>query len=251
MTVPVKDRLPSPADAVADMRATARWTIAALAGVAALLLGGAPLTAVGKISHLGDAMLAYVGLVIALGGVGWAIWQTGEALMPRVATLADLDDPELADLRATMAKDPTAFYGPFQECQGDGAQGVGRHGRKDPNGATYHDGLRRAAARHGVVAAKLAVKAAAEEDPVRSRLLAQALEDARANAELAERLQRQLVEFVHAWKVRAAVRRARVHTLAAAAVIALGAVLFLSATHETAAAKSPTPSSSVSPSPRR
>jgi hypothetical protein len=149
-----------------------------------------------------------------------------------------------------MAKDPTAFYGPFRECENGGSQGVGRHGRKEPGAVTgtYHDGLRRAAARHRVVAGNLAVKAAAEDDPVRSRLLAQALEDARANAELAERLQRQLVEFVHAWKVRAAVRRARVHTLAAAAVIALGAVLFLSATHETAkppAVPSPTPSPSA------
>jgi hypothetical protein len=247
-----KDRLPSPADAVADMRSTARWTIAAAAAVAALLLGGAPLTAVGKIDHLGNALLAYLGLVIALGGVGWAIWQTGEALMPRVATLADLDDPELADLRATMAKDPVAFYGPFQECQEEWNHGGGRHGRKEPGAfhGPYHDGLRRAAARHGVVAANLAVKAAAEEDPARSRMLAQALEDARANAELAERLQRQLVEFVHAWKVRTAVRRARVHTLAAAAVIALGAVLFLSATHETATPTAPSSPASPTPSAR-
>jgi hypothetical protein len=174
---PAAERLSSPADAVADLRATARWTIAAAAGVGALLLGGAPLTAVGRIDHAGDAVLAYAGLLVAMAGVGWAIWQTGEALMPRITTPADLDDPEPADLRATLARDPDAFYGPFE------------HGR---------DGLRNAVAHHGRVAANLAVKAAGEQDPVRSRLLGQALADARANTELAERLRRQLVEFIHA-----------------------------------------------------
>jgi hypothetical protein len=192
------------------MRTTARWTIAAAGGVGALLLGGAPLTAAGKITHGSDAVLAFAGLLIALSGVAWAIWQTGEALMPRVATIADLGDPDLGDLRATMARDASAFYGPFG------------HSGED---------LRVAIAFHGTVAANLAVTAAAEADPVRSRLLAQALDDARANADLARCLQSRLVEFVHAWKVRTAVRRARRQTLAAAAVIALGAVLFLAATH--------------------
>ncbi|GAA4498622.1 hypothetical protein GCM10023191_044160 [Actinoallomurus oryzae] len=219
-------RVPGPADAVADMRTTARWTIAAAAGVGALLLGGAPLTAIGKISGAGEAVLAFAGLVVALGGVGWAIWQTGEALMPRIATLDDLDDPALADLRATIARDPSAFYGPFGTSGAD---------------------LRKAVAFHGTVAANLAVTAAAETDPVRVRLLDQALADARANTEAVRRLQDRLLEFVLAWKVRAAVRRARLHTLAAAAVIALGAVLFLGATHDADADRPahPAPSPSV------
>ena len=202
---------PTPSDAVADMRTTARWTVAAAAAVGALLLGGAPLTAIGKVSGPGEAVLAFAGLVVALGGVGWAIWQTGEALMPRIATLDDLDDADLADLRATIDRDPSAFYGPF--------------------GASRED-LRRAVAFHGTVAANLAARAAAETDPVRSRVLAQTLADARGNTEAARRLQDRLLEFTHAWKVRTAVRRARLHTLAAAAVIALGAVLFLAATHD-------------------
>jgi hypothetical protein len=203
------------------MRSTARWTVAAAAGVGALLLGGAPLTAIGKISGAGPAVLAYAGLVVALGGVGWAVWRTGEALMPRIATLADLDDPDLSDLRATMARDPSAFYGPF--------------------GAGPED-LRAAVTFHGTVAANLAVTAAAEADPVRSRVLAQALADARANADLARDLQGRLVEFALAWKVRNAVRRARLHTLAAAAVVALGAILFVSATHVKEPAKPAHPS---------
>jgi hypothetical protein len=218
-------RLHSPADAVADMRATARWTVAGAAAVGALLLGGAPLTAVGKISHAANAVLAFAGLVVALGGVAWAIWQTGEALMPRIATLADLDDPDLSDLRATMARDPSAFFGPFGQARDD---------------------LRAAVAFHGTVAANLAVTAAAEQDPVRSRLLTQALADARANADLARRLQDRLVELVHAWKVRTAVRRSRRHTLGAAAVVALGAVVFLSAAHGPGTARSTHPAPSPS-----
>jgi hypothetical protein len=202
---------PAPtSDAVADMRTTARWTIAAAAGVAAVLLGGAPLTAIGKVSGVGHLALAFAGLAVALAGVGWAIWQTGEALMPRVALLDDLDDPALADLRAIIARDPSAFYGAFGQSKDD---------------------LRAAIAFHGTVAANLAAAAATETDPVRSRLLAQALADARANIASACLLRDRLLEFVHAWKVRTAVRRARRHTLAAAAVIALGAVLFVGATH--------------------
>lgn len=209
---------PSPSDAVADMRATARWTIAAL------LLGGAPLTAAGKITHVGDAVLALAGLLVALGGVGWAVWQTGEALMPRIATIADLSDPDLSDLRAAMARDAPAFYGPF-----------GHSG----------DDVRAAIAFHSTVAANLAVTAAAEPDPVRSRLLALALDDARANADLARLPQGRLVRLAQAWKVRTAVRRARRRTLAAAAVIAVGVILFLAATHEPGTARPGSPSSSA------
>lgn len=58
-------------------------------------------------------------------------------------------------------------------------------------------------------------------------MLAQALADARANVDLARGRQSRLVEFALAWPVRNAVRRARLHTL-----VALGAILFVSATHE-------------------
>jgi hypothetical protein len=61
-------------------------------------------------------------------------------------------------------------------------------------------------------------------------VLAQALDDARANADLARLLQGRLVQLAQAWKVRTAVRRARRQTLAAAVVVAVGVVLFLVAT---------------------
>jgi len=123
-----------------------------------------------------------------------------------------------------MARDAPAFYGPF-----------GHSG----------DDVRAAIAFHSTIAANLAVTAAAEPDPVRSRLLALALDDARANADLARLLQGRLVRLAQAWKVRTAVRRARRQTLAAAAVIAVGVILFLAATHEHGNARPGSPSPSV------
>lgn len=197
--------------AVTDMRTTARWTIAAVAAVGALLLGGTPLAAVGKINHIGDAAAAFVGLTTALTGVGWAVWQTGEALIPRIAMFAQLDDPAMATLKDIIAQDPAAFYGPFGQSPQE---------------------LRAARLLHETTAANLAAARAREQDEARSRVLEQALSDEQANTDLARRLETNLLECIHAWQVLAAVRRARIHTIAAVVVVALGAVLFLSATSD-------------------
>lgn len=215
MTVPAQNATPesgttvAPGEAVADMRATAKWTIAAVAAVGALLLGGAPLTAVGKVNDTGDALAAFAGLALALVGVGWAIWQTGEVLTPRFTTVAELDRPAMSDLRGIIAQDKGAFYGPFGQSPGD---------------------LRAACRLHETTWANLAVARAKAEDEAEVRVLEQALDDARANAALARRLEGRLVDLVHAWEVRAALRRARVHTLVAMFLVAIGAVLFLTAT---------------------
>ncbi|MET9830203.1 hypothetical protein ABZ078_12975 [Streptomyces sp. NPDC006385] len=197
-------------DAVADLRATARWTVAAAAGVGALLLGAGPLAAVGKVDGWPDALTAFGGLTLAMLGVGWAIWQTGEALTPCLATLADLDAPGMAGLRAAVARNPSAFYGPYASL----------------------DDLCARHLTHERIASDLAVKLAREQDPARARVLEQGLADARANAEQARMLQQRLLALIHAWSVRNAVRRARLHTLAAFVVVAVGAVLFLTATSD-------------------
>lgn len=205
------DRISPITDAVADMRTTAKWTIAAVAASGTLLLGGAPLAAVGKINDLGDATAAFAGLTIALAGVGWAIWQTSEVLIPRIAILPQLAHPQLAALKDTIAQDPTAFYGPF-----------GHNPQQ----------LRAARVLHETTATNLSAALARETDQARSRVLEQALSDARANAELAQRLETRLLELIHAWQVHTKVQRARVHTIAAVAVVALGAVMFLTATND-------------------
>jgi hypothetical protein len=209
--VPVeRDRTSQVGDAVADLRTTARWTVAAAAAVGALLLGGAPLTSIGKVDGIGAAISACAGLFVALAGVGWVIWHTTEALMPRIATTTQLDDPDMTSLREAIAQEPDAFYGPF--------------------GTTPQE-LRAAALLYDTAAANLAAALAREPDQTKSRVLEQALSDARANADLAHRLESSLLDIVHAWKVRSAVRRARLHTFTAATVIAIGAVLFLIATN--------------------
>ena len=207
--LPDGDRSSHIRDAVADLRSTARWTIVAAGAVGALLLGGAPLTAIGEIDNIRDAILAYAGLIIALAGVSWAIWQTSEALLPRIATFAQLADPDMASLRAALALEPTAFYGPFGTSPGQ---------------------LQDAAVMYETAAANLAAARAREPDEARVRVLDQAIDDARANAELARRLENNVLELIHAWKVRSAVRRARLHTFAATIVVAFGAVLYLTAT---------------------
>lgn len=214
--------LPSPLDAIADMRTTAKWIIGAAAAVGAVLLGGAPLAAVGTVHGVGSAAVAFSGLIVGLAGVGWAIWHTSEALIPPVTTLATLEMPQLAGLRAQIAADPAAFYGPF--------------------GASVQD-VQAACRRFDTSAAHLAVMLAAERDPSRQRILAQGLADASANAAQARARLRWLLALAHAWRVRDLLRRARLHALVGAAAAALGGVLFITATTpNTATATAPTPS---------
>jgi hypothetical protein len=201
--------LPSPLDAVGDMRATAKWIIGAAAAVGVALLGGAPLAAVGRIHGFGSAAEAFGGLALGLTGVGWAIWHTADALIPPATTLATLDTPPLADLRAQIAGEPAAYFGPF----GNSAAQV-----------------QAACQRFGTAAAQIAVMLAAEPDAGRRAILAQGQADALANAAQASARLRWLLSLAHAWRVRDQLRRARLHTFAGAAVAALGAVLFLVAT---------------------
>jgi hypothetical protein len=212
------------------MRATAKWTIGAAAAIGALLLGGAPLAAVNKIHGTRNVAIAATGLALALTAVAWIIRQISETLMPRVVSLAALGDPDLADLRQLIEDEPTTFFGGFGDTPAD---------------------LAAAALQHDRAAANAAYLLAREEDPARIRILEQTLADAQANAQSAHQLQRQLLEFTHAWKVRGAVRRARRHTLLAALVILIGACAFFAAagTDNTAKPKSgPTPTH-ITPSP--
>ncbi|GAA4604215.1 hypothetical protein GCM10023195_14290 [Actinoallomurus liliacearum] len=217
------DLPPAPGDAVADIRATAKWTIGAAAAVGALLLGGAPLAAINKIHGTGHIALAVSGLALALAAVAWIIRQAGETLMPRVVSLSALDDPDLADLRRLIEAEPVTFYGPFGTSAAE---------------------LAEAAAWHDTVAANTAYLLARETDSARIRILEQTLADARANARAARLLQYRLVQFVHAWKVRGAVRAARRQTLGGAFVVLIGASLFFAASAPETPAKSnigPTP----------
>jgi hypothetical protein len=201
--------MPSVLETVTDMRVTAKWIIGAAAAVGAALLGGVPLAAIGKVHGAGSAAVAFAGLVVGLAGVGWAIWQTADALIPVATTLSALDTPQLAGLRAQVDADPAAFYGTF------GTSPAELH-------AAFHH--------FDTAAARIAVMLAHEQDGRRQRVLVQGLADAQANAFQARARLQWLLEMTHAWRVRSQLRRARLHAFAGAAVAALGAVLFLTAT---------------------
>jgi hypothetical protein len=199
----------SPLDAVADMRATAKWIIGALAAVGTALLGGGPLTAIGKVHGAGPTALAFGGLVVAIAGVGWAIWHTTDALMPPLTTLAALDTAELAGLRRQIDADPTAFFGVF--------------------GGSVRE-LTAECHRLETIAANASKMLIVEPDDRRQRQLSRAAAVAQANASQIRVRLRWLLELAHAWRVRNQLRGARLQAFAGAAVTALGAMLFVAAT---------------------
>ncbi|MFF9041197.1 hypothetical protein ACF090_37695 [Streptomyces sp. NPDC014892] len=193
-----------------DLRATLKWIIVAAAGVGTLLIGAGPLAAMGKLNDWGDVMAAFCGLALVVAGIGWIIWQASDALMPQLSTLARFDDPELADLRALVATDPRAFFGPY------------------PSLAV----LRAKLAFHDTVAGNAALMLAKESDDGRAKVVQQVLDSARANAEQARRLERRMLTIVHSWIVRNQVRKARRHAFVAMIVVVMGAVLFLTSVND-------------------
>ncbi|MFB8398239.1 hypothetical protein [Streptomyces yangpuensis] len=203
---------------VADMRSTARWIVGAAAAAGSLLLAGGPLTVVGKLHHVGDAVVAAAGLLMALLGVAWAIHRTSQVLTPRVATFDDLGRPALRGLRELIDRSPGDFYGPFTP---------------DPVALQEERTLRTA------VCTRLTAALVHEDDATRRRTLEHALAVARGNASLAERTQRRLLTWIHAWQVREALRTARRDTFVASLAVVLGAALFFTAPGTTSKAPAP------------
>ncbi len=197
---------PSPLESVPEMRSTAKWTLAALGAVGAVLLGAVPLEAIGKLTSTGDFLLVAGGLVLSVGGISWAIWQTAEALTPPVTTIADFESAGLASLRAQLKRSPGTFYGPF-----------GASASELVAACRFHESL----------AVRFAEAASSEPDLRRRHSLERASKDAQANVDLARGLQQRLLEFTHAWQVRAVLRRARLHTMMGVAVTVVGALLIM------------------------
>jgi hypothetical protein len=103
--------LPSPLTAVDDMRSVAKWTLAAEGAVGAALISGGPLLAIGQVHGALHAVIAGLGLLAALGGVGIAIWSTTKVLTPRLTTPATLASPALARFREIVEESPEQFFG--------------------------------------------------------------------------------------------------------------------------------------------
>ncbi|MFJ2237929.1 hypothetical protein [Streptomyces sp. NPDC087859] len=214
------------------MRATAKWMLAALAAVGAVLLAGVPLTAMRSAASTGRLLFALAGLAIALFGVGWALWVTSEALMPRLVSYQDLDSPRFAEIKAAVEAEPELFLGPSA--------------RQGPTALPDFDHDR---ARHRRALQDVTRLLAAETDPPRRQALAAARRQAASwVADDYARVSR-LAALMYAWDVRAGVRRARVHTFVGCGITLLGALCLVLATSEADTAdKTPAPATAVSPS---
>jgi hypothetical protein len=197
--------LPSPLDAVDDLRAAARWTIAAAGAVGAALIGGGPLVAVGKVHGVGNAVIAGVSLVVALSGVSLAIWQTSVALVPPLTTPAILSRDSLSGLRKIIDTTPVDFFGMT-------ASGI--------------DDL----LRHRPIAVNLSRQMMAETDPARRAVLEGHLRRALANVARTDPYVRWLLATAHVWQMKAALQRARWCTLFGGVLVAASAVAFLTVT---------------------
>ena len=197
--------LPSPLEAVDDLRAAAKWTLAAEGAVGAALISGGPLVAVGQVHSTGHALLAGAGLTVALAGVGLAIWFTSKVLSPRLTTPQTLRSSPLAGLRQVIEAEPAQFLGVT---------------------ATKVDAL----LMHQEVAVDLARKTAAEKDPARRQVIRRQLRRAEANAARAAPYVRWLLALAHVWQIEADLKRSRWFTLAGGVLVIAGAVLFFIAT---------------------
>lgn len=212
--------LPSPLDAVDDLRSAARWTIAAAGAVGTALISGGPLVAAGKVHGLTDAIIAGASLAVALVGVGVAIWQTSLVLVPFLTTPATLRDPALKGLREIIDDAPHEFFG---------------------MAATSIDDL----LQHRAVAARLSQMIAAEKDPQRRAVLERNMRRVRANIARTDPYIRWLLGMAHVWQIQARLRRARLYTFLGGVIVAVAAVAFFTVTGQQSAV--PTPHATVSP----
>jgi hypothetical protein len=94
------DRISAASD---QIKATAKWIIAALAGVGAALIAGLQLTGLGKLGF-GELLIAVGGLALALGAVLVAIWVVSKVLTPPMVLLDELPEyvGELTDKDVTL-----------------------------------------------------------------------------------------------------------------------------------------------------
>ncbi|MFF3757532.1 hypothetical protein [Streptomyces sp. NPDC002185] len=200
----VLDPLPSPLDSVADSREAARWTLASAGAVGALLLGGGPLLAVGRIGDWTHALWAGGGLLVALTGIAWAMWQTSEVLVPPLTTPAVLASPALRGLREQLDAAPGYYFGSL---------------------ATDVEGL----LRHRRIALEIS-RRLPTADAAERAVLERGLATAHRNIARTDPYLRWLLATAHAWIVREKLRKARRHTFLSAVLVITGAVVFLVAT---------------------
>ncbi|MEW2145915.1 hypothetical protein AB0869_24185 [Micromonospora vinacea] len=166
--------------------------------------GGGLLIAAGKVTDWAHAAWAGGGLLVTLLGVAWAIWRTSEVLVPPMTTPASLTGPELRGLRERLEAEPWYHFGGYA----DDVDGLLRHRR---------------------IAAEIVGRLPTAPPPERAALR-EGLATARRNIARTDPYLRWLLATAHAWQVREALRRARRQTFLAAALVVVGAVVFIAAT---------------------
>jgi hypothetical protein len=201
----VTSTLASPLDAVDDLRAAAKWTLAAAGAVGAALISGGPLVAVGQVHGLRHALLAGLGLAVALTGVGIAIWSTSKVLAPRLTSRKTLMSPKLASLRQQIEAEPEQFLGPA---------------------ATSVAGLFKRQDDHREMTADLARQAAAEKNARRRALLEGQLHRVEDNAVQIGVSSRYVLALAHVWQIQNELTWSRRCTLGGGLLVIVGAVLF-------------------------
>jgi len=258
------DALPSPLDSVGDMRSAAKWMLAAAGAVGAALISGGPLVAVGQVHGVLHAVLAGLGLVIALGGVGTAIWFTSKVLVPRLMTPAVLQNagrPQTAPPRRSVLRRSVprvrlpAILQPTRQRElvalkelvnAEPAEFFGIAAASVDGLFARQQGLRQNAA-------SLARQAAREKDPRRRAMYQDQLRRVEANGERVGRYVRYLLALGLAWQIKADLELSRKWTLAGAVLVIVGAVLFFGSTGSNGPAYVPvvttTPAATSSPAP--
>jgi hypothetical protein len=196
---------PSPLEAVDDLRSTAKWTLAAAGAVGAALISGGPLIAIGQVHGVRHAVIAGLGLLVALCGVTLAIWCTSKVLSPRLTTPADVRRPELASLRAKVNGSAPFLFGVVAKNVEELLAPQER-------------------------AVKLAWQLEAEEDPAALRAGKDLLEQLQKDAARADPYVRWLVALAHVWQMETDLERSRKATLGGGALVIAGAVAFFSVT---------------------
>ncbi|MEU1899150.1 hypothetical protein ABZ512_12275 [Nocardiopsis dassonvillei] len=214
--------------AVSDMRVTARWLTGAMASVGVVLLSAGSLTLPGQVDGVESLLTALAGILVGLCGVGLALWSTSEVLAPRVTVFQDLQSRGARGLRKVISRSPEDFYGPFGT---------------DPETFAREGALRRRVVRSLVEALE------AGPDADSAALLRRQLAAAHANLELHRRMRQDILEWVHAWQVRAALRRARWCVMGAALLVVVGIGLTLVASVGDAAPTNTTAAWVCSPHP--
>lgn len=98
-------------DAAEGIRTTAKWLVTLFGGIAAVLVGTAPLTGVGDLSG-DDRTVAMLFGFIALVGLALVIWRVSNVLLPETTSLAEaLTSGTLKDFRNQVDEDGWGYLG--------------------------------------------------------------------------------------------------------------------------------------------